>query len=429
MVKQPQQQAPMPGQFFDVPGVPGGSTQWTEQDETTTNQLTTLQSGTQQTVQGILSFRQTDVVTDWFVALNIAQTYTPGTSALAASAYAPFNVIGAVQLVIQNQYASVDVESGIDLYIFNIARPHNLGEILSGVNMGDNPGGFPVGGTALGYRAAALAQPNNIPNNGTAAVWASTSTQYNLLLRLPAAQWFDIYYDLLLTGEPNTAAHAALVSPQYMAGTTRNITPKITFAPGNAATLDQGPVNIGAGTGTYAGTATARFRRRAIYAGNEAVQPPVYAWQYRWKTTRFGIGGKSKVDLPLPLDTGQLLLCYVRLFDPAAAAALGAPIALSTLTRINLQYGAGLFWWDAGNDGAITPAELIQRKWLSNHAVMLPPGVWAFDLALDERQQFSNKRALNTLTTAGILAHFDSTAPVSSTSYATVGTESLVYVT
>lgn len=420
-----QGQGPMPGQYFDMPGVPGGATQWTEQDEPTTNQFTAHSSSSQLPIQGILPMKQTDVVTDWAIYLNVAQTYTVGTSTLTASAYAPWNLIGPVRNLIQNQYASVDVESGVDLYIFGLIRPHSASEMISGVNNGANPAGSPVGGTALGYETLAIAQANQI----NAAQWATTTTAYNLVLRIPAAQWFDAYYDLRLTGEPVTQAHPALVSPQYMAGTTRVITPQISINPGNAATTDLGPVNIGAGTGTYAGSSTLRVRRKAIYAGQRATLPPVYAWQYRQKTTRFNLAGVSKVDLIVPLDTGQLLACYVRLFDPAAAGALGAPININTVTRINLQYGSGLFWFDAPTIGGTTAAELMQRKWFESHSSFLPPGVLAFDLACDDRQKITNARALNTLTTAGVILHIDFAAPVSASAYAVLGTESLVYVT
>lgn len=423
---------PLPGQYFDVPGIPGGSTQWTEQDDSTTNLVTTLSASTQVPINGIVQYRQTDVVSDWYACLSIAQTYTAGTGqTLTASAYAPMNAIGPVKQIIQNQYASLDVESGIDLYIFNLIRPFRSAEILSGVNNYANPAGSPVGGTATGYLAAALAQANQLDP----AVWTSSVSAYNLVLRLPAAQWFDRYYDLAVTGEPLSQPHPALVSPQYMAGTTRVIAPTIQLNPMLASTTDVGPVYTTTATGagdtpsTASGTATLRLRRRASYAGNPTVQPPIYAWQYRQKTQRFGVAGQSRSDLLVPLDTGQLLSIYLRLFDPSANSGVGAPININTISRINLQYGSGLYWFDAQTIGGTTAAQLAQRRWLQDHNTLLPAGVIAFDLALDERKQMTNARALNTLTTAGVLLHVEFTGTLSSTAYAVMGTESLVYVT
>lgn len=419
------QQAPLPGAYFDVPGIPGGATQWSQQDDSTTNLVTTGQQAAIVPINGIIQFRQTDVVLDWYAHLNVAQTYTTGTSTLTASAYAPFNVIGAVKLTIQNQYASVDVESGIDWAIFNIIRPYEQNEIVNGVNNYANPAGSPAGGTATGYPALALAQANQI----WATQWATSTTAYNLILRLPASQFFDTYYDLAVTGEPVSQPHPAYVSPQYMAGTTRVITPSININPGSSAITDGGPVNISAGTGTYVGSVTTRLRRRFAYAGQPTVQPPVYAWQYKWKTQRFGIGGQSTTTIIIPLETGQLLSAYVRMFDPAANGALGAPININTLTVAQLQYGSGLFSYDFTTVGPSTAAALWQRSWLEKHNTLLPAGVICFDLALDEAGNITNKRALNTLTTAGILIKLSWTGAQSSSSYVVLGTESLVYVT
>ena len=270
-----QQQAPLPGQYFDMPGVPGGATQWTEQDDTTTN-LVTAQGVSQIPVVGIQQYRQTDVVSDWELCMAFsAQTYTAGTSTLTASPYAPFNAIGPVKQIIQNQYASVDVENGVDLYIFELIRPYRFNS-YQGLNMYANPAGDPVGGTATGYLTTAIAQANQI----NAAQWTPSTTAYNLMLRLPAAQWFDKYFDLAVTGEMLSAPHPALVSPQYMAGTTRVITPQIFLNQGIAIAgqADQSPVFATAGTATFTGNATLRLRRHAAYAGNPAVLPPVYAW-------------------------------------------------------------------------------------------------------------------------------------------------------
>lgn len=419
------QAAPLPGQLFDIPGIPGGSTQWYDMDDTTVNSSTTLSQAAIAPINGVQPLKQTDVVVDWTLCVNITQTYALGGGTIVLSAYAPMQAIGATRLLIQNQYASVDVESGIDIYIFNLIRPFSLPEIVSGVNNYANPAGSPVAGTATGYDTTALAQVNNI----NAAAYTNTTTNYNLMLRLPAAQWFDRYYDVALTGEPLTQGFPALVTPQYMAGTTRNILPLINFNPGFATTSDNANATFTGGATYTAATALTRIRRRAIYAGNQAVSPPVYAWQYRWRTQRFNANGVSRIDLLLPNDTGQLLAVYARMFDPAAGGGIGAPININTLTRANLQYGSGLFWFDAQNFGTgPTTAGLLQRRWLQTHNSLLPAGVIAWDLATDERGQVTNARALNTLTTAGILVHLEFTAPLSASAYIVLGTESLVYV-
>lgn len=424
-------QAPAPGAYFDIPGVPGGSTQWSEQYESSTNITTTLSASVQVPVTGILPFKQVDVVTDWLWECQLSSlSFTAGTGqTLTNSSYAPANFIGPVSLLIQNQYSSVDVESGIDLYIFNLIRPYskaNLRNNLYANVAGDRLGDASAG---LGYLYGSLAQPLLI----NSAQWARTSSAYNLLLRIPAGQPFDEYYDLAATGEPLAGPFSTIVSPQYMAGTTRVISPVIKMNPLLGATTDVAPVQTttltasGDTASTAAGTLTSGFRRKSIYAGNPAILPPVYAWQYRWKTTRFSIAGQSRSDLQLPLDTGQLLACYVRFFDPAANSNVGAPIALSNITRLSLQYGSGLYWFDDQNTSG--GCFETQRKWIEDHGFVLPAGAIGWDLAITEHGRISNRRALNTLTTAGILVHVEFSSAVSSSAYAVLGTESLVYVT
>jgi hypothetical protein len=421
--------APSPGSLFDVPGAPGGETQWTDDFEPTQGLAVTLSSTNQVQALGIQPFKQTDVVADWLMELNIAQTFTTGTGQTTTpSNYAPFNQVGPVKLQIQNQYASVDVENGIDLYIFNMIRPERMGT-ASFVNVGADPAGFQAGSTALGYPTAPIAQPND----EWPAQWSvssGTPLNYNLLLRLPAGQWFDIYYDRAITGEPVSPPHAALVSPQFMAGTTRVITPSVKFNPGLGPVTDQAVAFSTALTPTsdtattFTGTATMSFRRHAVYAGNPAILPPVYAWQYRWRTDRFTIAGQSVSSIQFPLDLGQVLCSYVRLFDPSASSGLGLPIAFTNaiISNIQLQYGSGLLRFNG------TPLEL-QNRWLRQHGFLLPPGVFAYDFAIDERGLMSNKRVLNTLTTAGILWKITFASAVSSTAYAVLGSETLVFVT
>lgn len=419
-------QAPTPGSLFDVPGAPGGETQWTDDYEPTQALAVTLSATAQVQALGIQPFKQTDVVCDWLMELGMAQVYTAGTGqTFTASTYAPFNAIGPVKLQIQNQYSSVDVENGIDLYIFNLIRPERYGT-SHGANLNANPAGFPIGSTALGYPAAANAQAND----EWAAQWTTATTAYNMLLRIPAGQWFDIYYDRAITGEPVSPPHAALVSPQFMAGTTRVITPSVKFNQGLGSVVDGSPVFTTALTptsdsaSTFTGTATMSFRRHAVYAGNPAILPPVYAWQYRWRTDRFTIAGQASSTIQFPLDLGQVLCSYVRMFDPSANSGIGAAIAFTNtvITNIQLQYGSGLLRFNG------TPLEL-QNRWLKTHRFLLPPGVFAFDFALDERGLLSNKRVLNTLTTAGILWKITFASAQSSTAYAVLGSETLVFVT
>lgn len=416
-----QSNTPLPGSLFDVPGVPGGSTQWYDNYEPSQDVVNTLSATNEVGLVGLQNFEQVDVVTDWEMALDMDQTYTAGTGqTLTVSDYAPHNAVQQTQIKIQNTWNSVDVESGIDLFIFNLIRPNNKRN--NSLNLA-RPQNWPVQ-EASGNGAVTT---NLVQDNLNQATWSTSTTDYNLIYRLPASQWFDTFFPLDINGQPQGPATPALVSPIYLGGTTRHIIPKVKIAPGFTGQLDDGPVNTTTLTGTsdtastYTGSVSATFRRRAIFGANPAVLPPVYPWQIRWKTDRFSISGKSKATILIPEDAGQVLSWYIRLWDPSANGGLGAPIDITALNSIQYVYGSGLSRFNG------TPAE-SQRNWVKQHSFLLPKGVFAHDDAMTERGLMSNERALNTLQTANMQIKLDFASPVSSTAYAVLGTESLTYV-
>ncbi|MDA8385417.1 MAG: hypothetical protein M0Z88_04050 [Actinomycetota bacterium] len=414
------QNPPVPGASFDLPGVPG-QTQWFDEYEDTEDLPVTLPASTATPLLGIADFRRTDIVFNWRHKLNITtQDYVAGTETLNASAYAPYNVLGPVKLKIQNQYSAVDVENGIDIAIFNAIRPRLRSDRRG--NNGANPAGDPVGATGQGYLNASTPQANLV----APAHWTDASTAYEWMFDIPGGKWFDEYYALDIAGNMLGGGGPVFVSPQYLAGTQRLIKTSIKLNPGLAATTDEGPV-VANGTittpATFAGSGTLSIRRQGVYGSNSvATLPPQQPWQYSLQTNRLPIAGVSQKVLQVPDETGQLLCLYGRMFDPLAASGIGAPIQLSEVTKIEMTYGSGLSWFDG------TPDEM-QLKWLEQHGFLLPQGVFAFDFAIDENDRFSNKRALNTLTTAGIQCKLYFSSPTSADAYCVLGTESLVYVT
>lgn len=420
------QTAPRPGQLFDVPGVGGGSTQWFDEYEDTLTLAFTPSPSSQKPVLGIGKMRQTDVVLEWTAEVKVAQSITTGTGqTVTPSPYAPWNSVGPLKVLIQNQYSSIDVENGIDAYIFALCRPYRRTALRSVV--GANPAGSPAGGAVAGYPSVTNAQANlDWPRQ-----WKYTEADtFTLVYPLGPGVWFDSYWDLQVGGTPASPPHAAFVSPQYMAGTTRVITAAITANQVlSSATNAVAPVHttVKTTTGdtatTTTNTWTLALRRHGVYAGNPLVNPVVYPWQYRRKTDRLGtIAGQSRAVLELPLDSGQVMASYLRLYNPSAATGVGAPIPITTVTNVEFQYGSGLLRFKG------TPAEL-QRRWVAQHGTLPPPGVLALDFAMNERGQITNHRLPNTLTTAGLLWKLTFSGAQSSTAYAVLGTESLVYVT
>jgi hypothetical protein len=254
-----------------------------------------------------------------------------------------------------------------------------------------------------------------------AAANLTTKPTYTFTLEIPASIFFDRYYDLTKDGGIISQGMQMLVSPQYMSGTTRYIQPNLTLNPTLAANTDSGPFVInGAGPTVSGATMNLGFRRYGAYASNNpAVLPLVFNWQYVREATQFSLSGRQRADIPIG-NYGQILSVFVRLFDPSAASG-GQPIALSTLTKCQLQFGSALLRYDD------TPRSMQRRFW-EQHRFIPPEGVIIWDLALDYWGRLTNAIALNTLTTAGILVHLEFSGALSTTAYAVVGVEGLFYV-
>lgn len=404
---------PAPGAYFGLPGI----TAWTEQPDNNDGVVTALAQTAPVSAAGLGAFRQVDVVFAWEMEVAWTNTIVNGTSAITTSAYFPYNIIQGTQFSIQNQYNSIDVRSGIDLAIFQLYRPWRHSQVDKRTNLGANPAGQPGASATVGWAAAALPQANL--DTGTA--FTSASSAISFTLELPVSLIFDVYFDLLKDGTPARSPQRAIVSPQYMAGSARNLQPFVNYAALSVANLDNGPYNIGAGTGTGAGSIKTGIMRQGVYASNNpAMMPVIYDWQYVRQSKQFGISGKAVVDIAIP-TVGQVLSLFIRMWDPAANGGLGAPININVVTKCQLQFGSGLFKF---ND---TP-QRAQRRFVKQHGFLPPQGVLIWDLALDDYGRISNAKALNTLTTSGLNIHLEFTVAQSATAYIVLGVEALTYV-
>ena len=395
------------GSLFGMPGV----TRPTEQPDNNDQIVTVLSQASQIDAQFPANFKQTDIVEWWEMEVSIAQTLTTGSSTLTQSPYFPYSYLGPVALNMQNQFNTVDVTNGIDLAIFQMIRPHydNMLNVLDQNSISN------------AYSAQANAQ------TGTGYTYAAATTSLRFAVDLAPGIFFDQYWECDSNGRPrHKDPIRAFVSPQLMAGTNRVIQPKVRFNPISSAILDGGPGNIGAGSGTGAGSATLGFQRFGYYQPQGPADTPLlFNWQYAREAKRYSaVAGVASVDIPLPLS-GQILSVWARLFDPAANGGLGAPITVGgtapVLKNAYLQYGSGLYRYQDS-------AQRVQRRLLRQHQMLLPEGVIAWDLSLDKYGRVTNQYALNTLDTSGIQIHFDFNSTLSSTAYVVIGVESLRYV-
>ena len=396
-------QNPPAGSMFGLPAL----TLYTEQFDNNNGAVQALSQTNQVQSLNLTQFTQTDVVFWWEMELSITNTVTAGTSTVTTSAYFPFSFMGESKLRIQNMYDSWHPLNGIDAMIWQALRP------MRGQSDFSNLGASPI----PNWQSATLAQSNL----DTAASYTSASTSILFTLEIPVSLFFDVYFDLAKDGTIISPPHRAIVSPQYMAGSARLVQPQIIFNPGSAATTDNGPYNIGAGTGTFTGSNTFAFKRVGVYGNNNpATMPTVYNWQYMREARQYSASGVTKLDLLVP-TYGQILSIFVRLFDPSAAAGLGAPINLTNVTKCQLKFGSGLLRYDD------TPRS-AQRRIMKQNNFLLPQGVLAWDMTLDNYNRVSNAAALNTLTTASVLVHLEFAAALSTTAYAVMGVEALTYV-
>jgi hypothetical protein len=399
----PTSQAPAPGSMYGLPGL----TLYTEQFDNNNGAVQGLSQTNSVTAITLGQFTQTDVVFWWDMELTITNTVTAGTSTVTTSPYFPFSFLGESKLRIQNMYDSWHPLSGVDALIWQLIRP------MHGAMDFSNLGAAPINT----WQAAALPQANL----DTGSNFTSASTSINFTLEIPVSLHFDVYFDLAKDGTIISPPHRAIVSPQYMAGSARVVQPQIGFNAGSAATVDQGPYNIGSGTGTFTGQVAFAFKKVGIYGSNNpGVMPTVYNWQYMREARQFTLAGRAVQDILVP-TYGQILSIYVRLFDPSANGGLGAPISVANVTKCQLKFGSGLFRFDD------TPRS-AQRRIMRQNNILLPQGVLAWDLGLDNYNRVTNAAALNTLTTASVLVHLEFTAAQSNTAYAVLGVEALTYV-
>lgn len=401
------QQTVQPGALYGVPGI----TQRFEQPDTTVSDVVTLNASSQVNWNTVQNFQQTDVVHWWELDAEWVNTPTIKTGKTAVlSPYAPHNLFQATSIQMQGQYKPIDVQSGTDLAIFQSYRPmRGSAQMANQPNLGANP--------APNFQNAAWPAANIVATPSM----TKTSTPVHLFYELPASLWFDQYWDLNEDGSVNGPPISTYVSPQYMAGGQRTVRFKTAYAALNASNQDTGPFGEAAAAilAPNGSQVTGTLRRAGVYAQTDPnTMPPVFNWQYQRHSFQFPVAGKTKVTIPIS-DYGQILSIFVRFFDPTA----NAPISMTSgVNEMQLLYGSNLPRF-ADN------AKSMQKRYLDQHGSLPPVGTAIWDMALTDTGGYvTNAKAINTLTNANVNAYFEFASALSSTAYAVVGVESLVYV-
>lgn len=358
-----------------------------------------------------------DIVRALQLQVSIPTMSIGGTGA-AITPYYPYNILNDIELQFESAYKTFRLP-GFLAGVMQAYRPAFGGpklpspEANNGAN--DQRSGQPVAGTAY-------EQPNLLVNTGHTVADTSLSMVYEI----PVSMEFDIYYELDLQGNPLAKIPRAVVSPQYMAATTRSVTPTVIFNPMNlvaaAGTSIQAPANSTSAP-TYTGAASLALYRDGWFPANTISTPPVYGWQYSRDYFTYPISGQTQVTIPLDTSTvgqGQILSMVGVVFDPASGSN-GAPVQLSgysTNAGLQLLYGSNLV---IRQDNPVS----MQYEWLMKHGQLLPNGFFGWDLALDDYGLLTNEFALNTLTTAGVQARIQLNSAPSASAVAYIAIESL----
>lgn len=401
-----------PGVKYGVPGI----TQRFEQYDTTTAAVTTLSAAGPVPWNNVNPLQKTDVVHWWELVIAWTNTYVLGTETVALSPYAPYSLLQNTSLQMQGQYKPLDVVNGFDAALFQLIRPmRGSAQMAAQVLLGSAPAGSP---TTL-WANAAIPQANLValPNE----LVASSATPVPFILEIPGCLWFDQYWDLAEDGTVMAAPVSAYVSPQYMGGGERIVTPRTQFS-SFATSNDAGAIGItAAGTVTsFASSVSIDIRRIGVYASTDPEEmPPVFNWQYQRRARQLPIGAQNKVDFPLT-DYGQILMIFVRLFDPTTLP--GSAFSIANVSKCQVLYGSNLPRFDD------TP-QTAQKRFLDQHGFLPPVGTVIWDMALTDTGGYvTNAKALNTLTNANCKVHLEFSTPGGVGFYASMGLESLVFV-
>jgi hypothetical protein len=427
----PQQGQAAPGSHFSIPPF----TDEIEQPDNNDQLTMTPSSSAQTPLNGVVPFMQSDVIYGWVMEGTFTHTETDGSSTITVSPYNPWIVLGPILLNMQYQYPSISVATGYDLALVNHFRPlvvANRGVAFGG-RIIQEVGAAGPGGQAspsAGQNASQANQNFTLALHTTGAAQSPTANW-----ELPAACWFDSYYELDETGMPLSGPHQGFVSPQNMGGYARVVTPGIrhnqyvSVSAVNTGGFDQALYSAPSGTGaTTVMTTTFGYSRIGVLGSlDQSVLPQPTNWQYNIAHQQVGLAGLSKANIPLnSIFAGQIMSIVVRLFDPAAGQG-GSAIPVANVVNYQLQYGGSVQRWSGGGLVA-TSVRRLQRRFYEQHMYLPSEGILILDLAMDRNLNITNSYCLNTLRTAAVQLNLQFTGAQSASAYAEVTVEGLRWV-
>lgn len=418
-----------PGMYFRVPKV--GTSERFVPDSNNEDITTTLSSQSQSNAN-TQALDRLDIVRTLYLDFTITEAYTAGTGqTVTTSSLFPYNWVNLLTVQFESAFKTFNLPGWLAAVVqqYRPARGWKGNGVLTANGVNSQQGEQ--------VTAAWTTNPQSVGLTGTGV--ARTTSPLNLFFEVPLAFEFDVYYDLDLAGNPTSAPQVrAIVSPQYLSGTTRVVKPNVTYSPGlvspTGGELINGPVATTAVTGggatptTFTGSAELEVSRDGWFMpANIATTPRQYRWQYSRDYIQQSTNGQGTVTVPLdsdPAGQGQILSLILAVWDPALNSGAGGIAPTSSIASIELLFGSKL--QRKQQSIAVNAAE-----WLGQHGTLLPPGFFGWDLALDGSGRLTNENALNTLITAGcqVRVTYNSGAAPSSTATIFTALEMLKSVT
>jgi hypothetical protein len=400
-----QQQQIQPGQLFRLPGIGARPRRVEEAGPAAFGASVTLATGTT-TGAGFSKFQTLDIDAAFLFETVFTTTYTEGTGTISPSPLFPANNVAQIQVQFESAYSTLRLP-GWMAQVFQQFRsafgPMNRLSALAQSGINTNPANSINPSGANGWFASNANNPLGTTANLAMNVTGTAQT-YSMYYEIPVSFYFDLYYELSATGAPiGMPIPRAIVSPQRMAATTRNVIPKVTYAAGFATNDNyDSPASVGTvpGTAAYVGSVVENWWRQAwIPTDDMATEPPGRMWQYTRDYIQFQPNQAGVVPIPLDDEVpgqGQILCLFFGTWDPTlgAVSGQGGFTPYSSYSTVELKYGSSvqIFQDTPGSN---------QYAWLMQHGSILPQGLMGWDLGLTMDGKFTNENALNTLVQAG----------------------------
>lgn len=396
--QQGQQQAP-PGAFFRIPGVGARPRRVQETGPIAPATTTNLSQGSS-TQLPFGKFSTLDIDKAFYYEADITTTFTQGASkVLTPSSLFPVNIFSLIQVQFESAYSTFRLPGWLAMafqMFRSVFAPRNPD--TTSLQGGSNP----YNPSTLNISNVAYPSTSPLGTPGLTQNVTGTAQSYKLFFEIPVCMYFDLYYELAATGQPlGMPIPRALVSPQRMAASTRNVIPKVVGAPllATTDTYDSpGSIAVGDALSTASGSVTSTFLRDAwIPTDNMLTEPPGRMWQYSRDFITFQPAGAAQPTIPLDDDIpgqGQILAVIFATWDPTLNSGNGGIAPYANYSTVRLTLGSNI---DLYQD---TPQSNLY-VWLMEHGSLLPFGLMGWDLALTEDGRLTNENAINTLVQNG----------------------------